>query len=138
MSLSYTTPSSGCRYGSRTRLLPRWSHADGQSGASQIKAADLRDGFEACVGEEEDVELLNNQMMEILGGHLVEFCSQERNVLINEVAPRLQAAGFDAKKGWNCSYPGAHAVTANPVEWAHKITRDNRQEWIGPPLTRCR
>ena len=90
------------------------------------------------MGEEEDVELLNNQMMEILGGHLVEFCSQERNVLINEVAPRLQAAGFDAKKGWNCSYPGAHAVTANPVEWAHKITRDNRQEWIGPPLTRCR
>jgi len=42
------------------------------------------------VGREDDVELLNNQMMEILGGHLVEFCSQERNTLINEVAPRLQ------------------------------------------------
>lgn len=49
----------------------------------------------------------------------------------------LQAAGFDAKKGWNCSYPGAHAVTANPVEWAEKITRQNRQEWIGPQLTSC-
>lgn len=91
---------------------------------SQIKAADLRDGFSACVGREDDVELLNNQMMEILGGHLVEFCSQERNTLIHEVAPRLQVR--------ECAVPAARATpfpttfcttTPSPQCRSHRFSR---------------
>lgn len=101
----------------------------------QIEAADLRDHLSTCVGP--DAGRLNEMMMKILGGHLVEFCSGERNTLVNEVAPRLQAQGFDAKIGWNCSYPGKWPVTANPVLWAEKISAENRQAWIGEPLQVC-
>jgi hypothetical protein len=49
----------------------------------------------------------------------------------------MERQGFDAKKSLNCSYPGKWPVTANPVEWAQKITTENRQAWIGEPLQDC-
>mmetsp|Transcript_19097 Transcript_19097/g.26441 ORF Transcript_19097/g.26441 Transcript_19097/m.26441 type:complete len:801 (-) Transcript_19097:47-2449(-) len=104
----------------------------------EINAAELRNRFSLCGGSvPQEVKALNERLMHILDGRLVEFCSKERNTLLHEVAPIFERQGLDAKQGMNCSYPGKWPVTANPVLWAEKITQENRQAWIGDPLVVC-
>lgn len=104
----------------------------------QIQAADLRDEFSLCVGTSSaNTEKWNRKLRNILDGRLVEFCSKERNTLLGEVGPPLEAQGLDAKQGLNCSYPGKWPVTSNPVKWASMITQENRQAWIGDLLQSC-
>ncbi|KAK3239054.1 hypothetical protein CYMTET_50993 [Cymbomonas tetramitiformis] len=104
----------------------------------EMKAVHLRDHVSTCISTtQREVDHFNMMCTQILDGRLVEFCSRDRNYLIGEVGPPLEAQGKDSKEGMNCSYPGKWPVTSNPVMWNKHITAENRQAWIGPLLKFC-
>eukprot|EP00854_Cymbomonas_tetramitiformis_P016060 gene16060-19047_t len=94
----------------------------------EMKAVHLRDHVSTCISTtQREVDHFNMMCTQILDGRLVEFCSRDRNYLIGEVGPPLEAQGKDSKEGMNCSYPGKWPVTSNPVMWNKHITAENRQ-----------